>query len=167
MLNKSAKKAPLWQTRYSFGSTAAIMTNLALMVGLDSEPNAKVPIIGGILVIAIADNLSDTFGIHMIYQESENLAPKEIIASTVFNFFARIIVSLSFILLILLLPIYMAVTASVVWGLLLLAIISYIVAKKRSANPFWSVLAHLLIAVAIIAASEILGSILIRRFGSL
>ena len=55
------------KNKYLFGSTSAIITELALIVGLSNSVNARSNMIAGILVIAIADNISDTLGIH-IYQ---------------------------------------------------------------------------------------------------
>ncbi len=165
MLRKLISKARGWQTRFSFGSTSAIITNLALMAGLHSQPNARVSIIGGILVIALADNISDSFGIH-IYQESEKIATREIWASTFINFLSRIIVSLSFIALILLLPLNNAICASILWGLLLLALVSYMVAKEENSNPASSILTHLLIAIAVIFASNLVGDFLNRHFAT-
>ena len=45
MLRKIMEKARNWQTRFSFGSTSAIITNLALMAGLRSAADAKIFII--------------------------------------------------------------------------------------------------------------------------
>jgi len=64
-------------TKFSFGSTSAIITNVALIMGLNSAKDAKLAIIGSLLVIALADNVSDSFGIHM-YQESEGLSQKRV-----------------------------------------------------------------------------------------
>ncbi len=164
MLKKIFEKAHGWQTRFSFGSTSAIITNLALMAGLHSQTNAKVSIIGGILVIALADNISDSFGIH-IYQESEKIETKEIWTSTFFNFTSRVIVSLSFVALFFLFPLNLAIILSMIWGLALLAIISYMIAKNENANPYLSIFTHLLIAIAVIGLSNIVGDLLIHRFG--
>ena len=158
------EKARGWQTRFSFGSTSAIITNLALMAGLHSEPNAKVSIIGGILVIALADNIADSFGIH-IYQESEKIETREVWTSTILNFLARFIVSLSFIALIWILPLNTAIILSMIWGLLLLAAVSYMVAQNEAVNPYSSILTHLLIAVGVIILSNLVGDLLISRFG--
>lgn len=164
MLRKMIEKARSWQTRFSFGSTSAIITNLALMAGLHSEPNAKISIMGGILVIALADNISDSFGIH-IYQESEKIETREVWTSTILNFISRMFVSLSFVALILILPLNAAIISSIIWGLLLLAVISYMVAKNEAANPYLSILTHVLIAVVVISLSNLVGDFLIGRFG--
>ena len=50
---------------FSFGITSGIITTLGLMVGLNSSTNSKVAVIGGILIIAIADAFSDALGIHI------------------------------------------------------------------------------------------------------
>jgi len=161
---KIMEKARGWQTRFSFGSTSAIITNLALMAGLHSEANAKINIMGGILVIAIADNISDSFGIH-IYQESENIETREVWISTIFNFISRILVSLNFVALILLLPLNAAIISSIIWGLLLLAAVSYMIAKNEAGNPYLAILTHILIAVVVIFLSNLIGDLLVSRFG--
>ncbi len=164
MLRKILEKAHGWQTRFSFGSTSAIITNLALMAGLHSEANAKISIVGGILVIALADNVSDSFGIH-IYQESEKIETREVWTSTILNFISRVLVSLSFVALISLLPLNVAICASIAWGLLLLALVSYMIAKNEAGNPYLSIFTHVLIAVVVIFLSNVVGDVLIGRFG--
>ena len=162
MFRRIKEKARLFQTRFSFGMTSAIVTNLALIVGLDSTANAKVSIVASILVIALADNISDSLGIH-IYQESEQLERKEIWFSTATNFLARLLVSLTFIFIIIWLPIATAVASSVAWGLLLLAGLSYIIARDEGGNPYLEILRHLGIAIAVIMASEWLGRLILIK----
>jgi vacuolar iron transporter family protein len=164
VLSKIFKKLHAWQTRFSFGSTSAIITNLALMAGLHSQANAKISIMGGILVIALADNISDSFGIH-IYQECERKNQIEVWTSTIFNFISRIIVSLTFVAFILLLPLNAAIVSSIVWGLLLLAGLSWIIAKNEGDNPYASITTHLTIAIFVILLSNLVGDFLISRFG--
>jgi VIT1/CCC1 family predicted Fe2+/Mn2+ transporter len=164
MIKKTIEKVHGWQTRFSFGSTSAVITNLALMAGLHSQANAKVSIIGGILVIALADNVADSFGIH-IYQESEKIDTPEVWTSTILNFISRVLVSLSFVALMLVFPLYTAIITSIVWGLLLLAVVSYMIAKNESGNPYLSILTHVLIALAVIFISNLVGDLLIRQFG--
>jgi hypothetical protein len=163
MLEKLLEKVRSWQTRFSFGSTSAIIANLALIVGLDTENNAKVNIIIGILIIALANNLSESFGLHLIYQQSENVAPREILLSTFFNFLAGIFVSFTFILLLLILPLNMAVISSLIWGLGLLTVISYMAIRNRTAKPYLGVMVNLFIAVIVIFISNMVGDFLIAK----
>ena len=82
------KKRKFDLTKYSFGGTSAIITNLALIIGLNTAANAKLSIISGLLIIGLADNISDTLGIH-IYQESEGKQTLNVWISTLTNFFSR------------------------------------------------------------------------------
>lgn len=163
MLRTLREKGRNYQTRISFGSTSAIITNLALMAGLHSQHNAKISIVGGIMVIALADNISDSFGIH-IFQESEKIGTREVWISTLMNFLTRFFVSLTFVAMMLALPLNAAIISSMLWGLILLAGVSYLIAKEEGENPFLSILVHLLIAVAVIFLSNLVGDFLVIRF---
>jgi VIT1/CCC1 family predicted Fe2+/Mn2+ transporter len=153
------------QTRFSFGATSAIITNLGIITGLDTLTHPKLSIIGALLVIALADNLSDSFGIH-IYQESEHIAKKEVWLSTLTNFFTRLFVSSTFIILIIVLPIRLAAVCSVIWGLLILTVMTYTIAKQQKINPFSAIFVHLTIAVVVVVASNFIGGFVISRFQS-
>jgi VIT1/CCC1 family predicted Fe2+/Mn2+ transporter len=163
MIKFIKEKCRLKDTRFSFGATAAIITNLALVVGLRTGEHAKISIIGGMLIIALADNVSDSLGIH-IYQESECLAQKEVWISTFSNFMSRLLVSLTFISLVLFLPLQLAVVISLAWGLLLLSFISYRIARERKLSPYTAMLEHLIIAVSVIFLSGLFGQLIISRF---
>jgi VIT1/CCC1 family predicted Fe2+/Mn2+ transporter len=163
MPNQQQEKCRLKQTKFSFGATSAIITNLGLITGLRTGAYAKLSIIGGILIIALADNISDSLGIH-IYQESECLKAKEVWLSTFTNFLSRILVSLSFISLVYFLPIKAAVVYSILWGLLLLTMMSYTIAKKRKVNPYLAVFEHVGIAILVIIATNFVGQLLIGKF---
>ncbi len=151
------------QTWFSFGATSAIITNLGIITGLDTLTHAKTSIIGALLVIALADNLSDSFGIHF-YQESEQVGKHEVWLSTLTNFFTRVLVSATFIAMIALLPIGLAVACSIIWGLLVLAVMTYLVARRAKTNPYSAVLVHLTIAILVVAAGHILGGLVVSRF---
>jgi vacuolar iron transporter family protein len=157
------KKIKLDLTKYSFGGTSAIITNLALIMGLNSAVNAKLNIISGLLIIALADNISDTFGIH-IYQESVGVEPVNIRISTLTNFFTRLLISLGFILLIIILPLNIATIAALIYGLFILSIISYVIAINKKVNPFRSILEHILITAVVIFLSKYIGKFIISYF---
>lgn len=153
------------QTRFSFGATSAIITNLGIITGLDTLTHPKLSIIGALLAIALADNLSDSFGIH-IYQESEHVGKKEVWLSTLTNFLTRLFVSSTFVILIIVLPIRLAVLCSIVWGLLVLTVMTYTIAKQRKINPLSAILAHITVAVVVVIASNFIGAFLIAKFQS-
>lgn len=143
-------------TRFSFGATSAIVTSLAFIVGLSNSVNPKLTIISSLLVIAIADNISDSLGIH-IYQESELKKPKVVNISTFSNFLTRFLVMLVFILLVAFLPIWYAVIFSIAWGFSLLVVLSYLIAKEQKVNPYMAIFQHLAIAIVVIVVSSFLG----------
>jgi vacuolar iron transporter family protein len=159
----SSKKFQAHKNNYLFGSSSAIITNLGLITGLYSTNNAKLNILGSILLIAIADNISDTLGIH-IYQEAEGLEAKKVWFSSFTNFSSRLIVSSFFALLIILLPLQLALIYSMILGLLLISIISYFIAIHKKNNPYIAILEHIGIALLVVVLSRILGNCIINKF---
>jgi VIT1/CCC1 family predicted Fe2+/Mn2+ transporter len=153
-------------TKFSFGATSAIVTSLAFIVGLSRSINPKLAIIGSLLVIAVADNISDSLGIH-IYQESELKKSKAVRVSTFYNFLTRFSVILVFISLVTFLPIGYSVIFSMVWGISLLSALSYFIAKEQKVNPYSAILQHVAIAVLVIVVSNSLGGWITSIFSKL
>jgi len=143
--------------KFSIGMTSAIVTSMGLIAGLAHGSNTRTSIIAGLLIFAIADNVSDSLGIH-IYRESEGASKQEISSSTLGNFFMRLILALTFVVIVLLLPTNVAFIISSLWGLVLLTIMSYLIARAKKTNPFREVVYHLVIAVMVIIGSKLLGN---------
>lgn len=142
---------------FSFGLTSGVITTLGLIVGLHSSTHSKVVVIGGILLIAIADALSDATGIH-ISEESENRhSAREIWESMTCTFFSKFAFALTFILPVLLLELPVAVVVCVVWGLSVLAILSAYIARQQRAKPHRVILEHLAIAIAVVVITHWIG----------
>jgi len=72
-------------TRISFGGTAAIVTSMALIAGLDAAKAGRAIMVSALLIAAVADNLTDSLSVHM-YQESERLEEREAFVGTLTNF---------------------------------------------------------------------------------
>ena len=100
---------------FSYGGAAAIVTSVALVIGLDAATASKATIVSGLLIVALADNLTDSLSIH-IDQESERLDSRAVFFSALTNFGARLATSLSFVGLVLVLPIRSAIIAASIWG---------------------------------------------------
>jgi VIT1/CCC1 family predicted Fe2+/Mn2+ transporter len=145
-----------FKTGLSFGITSGIITTLGLMVGLDSSTNSRLAVIGGVLVIAIADALSDALGIH-ISEESEKKSDKSIWESTLSTFVSKFIIALTFIVPLLIFSLQTAVIISVLWGLLLLGLLSFSIAKSKGANPLKAISEHITIAVVVVIITFFLG----------
>ena len=151
-------------TKFSFGGASGIITNLAIVIGLDNLSNAKISIIGSLLVVALADNISDTLGIH-IFQESEGLTKREIWISSFTNFLSRFLVSLGFIAIIYFFPINFAVITSIIYGLLILSIISYLISKRKNVNPWQAIAEHITIALVVMFLSHYFSNFIVGLFG--
>lgn len=142
---------------FSFGLTSGIITTLGLIVGLHSGTHSNIVIIGGILVIAIADAMSDALGVH-VSEESENKhSTKEIWESTVSTFLSKFVFALIFIIPVLFLQLSAAIIVCVIWGLSLITIFSYYIAKQQNVKPYSIILEHLIIAIMVIMITHYVG----------
>ncbi|MDD5530398.1 MAG: hypothetical protein PHX21_10300 [bacterium] len=148
--------------KFSMGATAAIITSMGLIAGLAYGKGAKSSIIAGLLIVAIADNISDSLGIH-IYKESEGVSRREINLSTYGNFIVRLILAFSFIAIVLLLPPQVAFVVSSIWGLGLLSILSYSIAKTKQTSTTLEIIWHLIVAIGVIVGSKLLGSLIYSK----
>ena len=142
---------------FSFGLTSGIITTLGLIVGLHSSTRSDIAVIGGVLIIAIADSLSDAFGVH-ISEEAENQhTNKEVWESTAATFLSKFIFSLTFIIPILVFPLQIAIVISVIWGLFLIAIFSYYIAKLQKTKATRIISEHLAIGIVVIILTHYIG----------
>jgi vacuolar iron transporter family protein len=126
-------------------------------------PNARLNIIGSILVVALADNISDSLGIH-IYQETQKFRSSDVWLSTLTNFLTRFLVSAIFIVFFFFMPLLAAVCWSLIYGLISLSIISYRIAQERKVNPWLSIAEHLAIAAIVIILSRYAGILISTKF---
>ena len=148
--------------KYSIGATAAIITSMGLIAGLTQGANAKISIVTGLLIIAIADNISDSFSIH-IYKEAEGATKQEINSSTFGNFTIRLFLALTFVFIVLFFSPFSALIISSVYGLILLAILSFLISKHKDTNPLGEMIWHLLIALLVVAGSKLLGYVILHQ----
>lgn len=145
----------------SFGLTSGIITTLGLIIGLYSSKAPKIVMIGGILTIAIADAFSDALGNHISEEAGrKNVTEKSIWQTTIATFIAKFIFALTFLVPVIFLPLGTAVIVSIIWGLALITIFSYFIAKSHNKSPTRAILEHLVIAVIVIILTYFVGSII-------
>jgi VIT1/CCC1 family predicted Fe2+/Mn2+ transporter len=142
--------------KISFGGPAALVTSMGLIVGLRAAGASQGALVGSLLIVAMADNLTDALGIH-IYQEAEQLPQKEALRTTAANFVVRFVTALTFVVIVLLAP-ALSVPMSVAWGALLLAGLSYLIGRMRGVNPASEILKHLGAATLVIITSRLIGA---------
>ena len=115
-------------------------------------------VIGGILTIAIADAFSDALGIH-VSEESENKhTTREIWESTFATFLSKFVFALTFIIPILLFQLTAAIIISVIWGLSVLGVFSFYLAKKQKLKRWKVITEHLVIALVVIFLTYYIGT---------
>lgn len=149
--------ASMLKTSYiSYGGTAAIVTSMALVTGLDAVAANKATVVSALLIAAIADNLVDSLSIH-VYQESARMELRSAWRGTLVNFLTRLAVCSSFVVPVTLLPLGGAVYVVAAWGAILLAVLTSIIARQRKTAVVPEVLRHLLMAVVVIVLSRLIG----------
>ena len=146
-----------------FGSSAAIISNASLIPELGSARAGKGPILGGLLTLALADNISDSLGIRF-YKESEGCGEGQSRLATILNFLSRLLISFSFIVIVLIFPTSQAMIVGIVWAFLLLALISYLITRRNGQNSVLEIIKHVLIAVVVIALSRWVGRLIAGHF---
>ncbi len=149
-----------------FGLTSGVITTLGIIVGLHSGTHSWLAVLAGMLVLAIADALSDAIGIHISEEAEGEHATKEIWEATLFTFSSKFAFSLTFVPLIIFIEeISTAILASVVWGLFLIVIISFYTAKLQNKNINRTIAEHLLVTILVIFLAHYLGDIIYGFFG--
>lgn len=140
-----------------FGLTSGVITTIGLMVGLFSAIQSKMVIIGGIVSVAIANSSSDALGMH-ISKEAENMhSKKQKLSATASTLLSELILTLSFIIPILLFDLKTAIIISIVYGMLVLTILSFNIANKNKENPLSVIFEHLILAIAIVIITYYVG----------
>jgi len=150
---------------FSFGLTSGAITTLGLMVGLHSGTHSKTVVIGGILVIAIADALSDSLGIHISEESKKNNEKTDVWEATFATFGSKLIFGLTFAIPVILLDLDLAMIVSVLWGLFALSILSFYIARRNKENPLHVIAEHIGIAVFVILVTNFLGEWIGPTFG--
>jgi hypothetical protein len=157
-------KLPKDPSKFSFGATSSTVTSLGIIFGLLTSGNPKVSIIGSLLVIAVADNIADSLGIH-IYRESTATKPENTRMFTISNFLTRFGITLTFVVLFAFLPIEIAAASCMSMGLGILIFLSYLIGVQRKTSTLKEIAIHLGIAIPVIIISHFLGQLIFSIFG--
>ena len=153
------------RTGLFFGATSGVITTIGLIVGLNSGTQSVAAVLGGILVIAVADAMSDALGIHLAEESDPNTDHSHVWAATITTFLTKFVFSISFAVPLLLLPLQPAVIASVAWGLLVIVVLSYFLARTQDESPLAIIAEHVGIAVLVVVLSHYIGVWVAATFG--
>ena len=152
------------RTGLFFGATSGVITTIGLITGLNAGTHSMAAVIGGIFVIAVADSMSDALGIHLAEESDPNATAHHIWSATISTFVNKFIFALSFAVPLLLLPLDQAVIASLLWGMLVIIVLSYFLARAQNASPVLIVAEHLGIAILVVVLSHLIGVWVSRTF---
>lgn len=153
------------KTGITFGLTSGTITTLGLMIGLYSSTNSRGIVIGGILTIAVADSLSDALGIHISEEADHTRTTLQVWAATVATFLSKLC-AIIFIIPVLLFDLPTAIIINLAWGISLLTILSYYLAKSQGAKPWKVILEHIAITILVVALTHFLGKLIAKYVGS-
>jgi VIT1/CCC1 family predicted Fe2+/Mn2+ transporter len=152
-------------TGVSFGLTSGVITSLGMIVGIHAATASKLAVIAGIVVMSIADGLADAVGLHVV-EEAEvekgkvKHTAKETWLTTVFTFLSVSGFILTFVVPILLFPLKTAIFIAIAWGILLLILLNFYIAKIRNERPVKLISEHVLLALFVVIISYLAGSLI-------
>jgi VIT1/CCC1 family predicted Fe2+/Mn2+ transporter len=152
-------KSVLWKG-VGFGLTSGVITTLGMVIGLHSGTRSKLAVEVGIIILAIADALSDSMGIHVSEEAEMEHTAKELWETSFFTFISKLLVTLTFIIPIEFLDLSNAILASVFWGLFLITIFSFYMARSQKQNPYKVIFEHIFIATLVILLAHYLGDLI-------
>ncbi len=141
----------------SFGIASGIITTLGMMVGLYSSTGNKTAVLGAILTIAVADALSDAFGIHLSEKSGKVADRTAVWESTAATFVAKLIFASTFVMPVMIFSLHTAIVMSIIWGLFLLAAISILIAQWREESKIRMIAEHWFMAILVIVLTYYIG----------
>ena len=145
------------RTGLFFGATSGVITTIGLITGLNAGTHSVAAVLGGIFVIAVADAMSDALGIHLAEEADPNATTHHIWSATISTFINKFVFALSFAVPLLLLPLDQAVVASLLWGMFVIIVLSYFLARAQKASPIMIIGEHLGIGVLVVVLSHFIG----------
>lgn len=141
----------------SYGTTSGVITTLGLLIGLYSISAGRNVVLAGILTIAFADAFSDGLGIHISEEAENHHSKRSIWESTFSTILSKMALGISFIIAVLLFPLDRAILINIIYGIFVLSILSYLVARQNNEKPQAVLLEHLGIACLVIIGSYLIG----------
>jgi VIT1/CCC1 family predicted Fe2+/Mn2+ transporter len=109
------------------------------------------------VITTIGDAKSDALGIHLAEEADPDATPQHVWAATISTFLNKFFFALSFSVPLLLLPLDQAVLASLLWGMLVIIVLSYFLARAQNASPIMIIGEHLGIAILVVVLSHLIG----------
>lgn len=149
---------------FGFGTTSGVITTLGAIVGIFASSHNKPAILAAIVTVGVADAFSDALGEHISEESRADASSENVKHITLATFFSKMVVGLSFLFPFLVLDIYRAVIVSIIYGAVLLSLISCRIARISKEKPFKVIGTHLLVALCVIVVTFLLGNLIDKSF---
>lgn len=146
-----------FKTGLCFGTTTGIITTPGLMVGVESGTRSVLAVIGTVLIIAIADAFSDSLGMHISQESEVKKSKQQARESTLSTFISKIFIGFTFIVPALLFDLQTAILVSIFWGISLLSVLNFYIAKDKRTNPWPLITQHVGIALVVVVITHFIG----------
>lgn len=144
----------------SFGLTSGVITTLGMIVGINVATESRLAIVTSIFTVSVVDSLSDAFGIYLSEESRLDESNKPIWIISIYTFFAKFLAIIFFALPFLLFNNNnFSMVFSVIFGLFLVLLLSFFVAKRSKKSIFQSVFEHVGLAIVVIIASYYVGGL--------
>ena len=156
-----------YKTGISFGLVSGVLTTLGLLVGLGVGTQSREVIIGGILTIAVADALSDAFGVHLSQESSGENSKKQVWESTFSTFLSKFLLALTFLIPVLIFDTKTARIIDIVWGFVVITLISFlssIINRVEKKELISAILEHVLLFIFTVTLSYLIGTFIDKKF---
>ena len=140
-----------------FGISSGVVTTLGLMTGLGAGTRSLSIVLAGIFTIALADAMSDAMGVHLSSESNQELTQKDVWEATISTFLAKLIIAVLFVFPFLYFHIFTAIIINAVWGLVVLSILSFYIARIRKGNPWIVIAEHIGVAIFVLIATYFVG----------
>lgn len=159
------KHSHQWLTGVSFGLTSGTITALGMLVGIYAATSSTLALVAGLVTMAIADGLADAAGLHVVEeaQIEEGRArynQKEVWMTTIVTFLSVTGFILTFVIPVLFFPINTAILIDIGWGMLLLILLNFYIAKIKNEKPVELIIEHVLLAIFVIIVSNWVGGLI-------
>ncbi|MFW9864348.1 MAG: hypothetical protein ACFFET_18830 [Candidatus Thorarchaeota archaeon] len=148
----------------SFGLTSGVITTLGMVVGVNASTSSRLAVIAGIVAIAIADAFSDAVAMHVSEESEGGHSRREVMEATTATFLAKFIFAMTFVFPILFLPLDAAVLVDIIWGLSIMTVFNFLLARSQDESVIWVILEHLAIAIVVIMITYSAGLFLSTLF---
>lgn len=143
--------------RFTFGVSSAVMTTMGVVASLDAATDSRAAILGGIASIAVADSISDAFGIFSAKKAERGVSAAAAARSALGTLWGKAAIAGTFLLPFAFLASPAATYVAVGWGAALLVLVSAQISFVKEERFWKNALGNLAAAAAIVALARLVG----------